>query len=82
MTANISDVAMEQELLGWDLALEGCVSKKWWQQQEEYWKMFWMCKSSWRWTMELIKKLLGVAWDMWQHQNEALHEHQDNQPKF
>ena len=28
------------------------------------------------------KKLLRVAWDMWQHQNEVLHENQDNQPRI
>ncbi len=28
------------------------------------------------------KKLLGVAWDMWQHRNEALHENQDNRPRI
>jgi len=26
------------------------------------------------------KKLLGVAWDMWQHRNKALHKNQDNRP--
>ncbi len=28
------------------------------------------------------KKLLGVAWDMWQHWNEVLHENQDNRPRI
>jgi len=28
------------------------------------------------------KKLLGIAWDMWQLRNEALHTHQDNQPRI
>jgi len=27
---------------------------------------------------ELLKKLLGIAWDMWQHRNKALHEEPDN----
>jgi len=31
-------------------------------------------KSSRRWTSELIKKLWNVAWDMWEQQNDALHE--------
>ena len=28
--------------------------------------------------MELLKKLMEIAWDMWQHQNKALHEEPEN----
>jgi len=73
---------MEQAQVGWDLALEGCLSKKWRYQQEAYWKASQMRHLSWWWTMELIKKLLGIAWDMWQHWNEALHENLDNRPQI
>jgi len=44
-----------------------------------YWKA---AKSSQQWTTELIKKLLGIAWGMWQHCNEALHEDKENQPQI
>jgi len=27
---------------------------------------------------KLLKKLLGIAWDMWQHRNKALHDKPDN----
>jgi len=30
----------------------------------------------------LIKKLLSIAWDMWQHYNEALHDDLENWPKI
>jgi len=30
----------------------------------------------------ISKKLLGVAWDMWQQWNKALHEKQDNRPRI
>jgi len=35
-----SNAAMEQELLGWDLAMEGCISRQWRQQQDKYWKTY------------------------------------------
>jgi len=79
-TPTTSEAAEEQTKLGWDLALEGCLSRKWHSQQETFWKVFWTRQSSRRWMSELIKKLLGVAWDMWQQWNEALHEKQDNRP--
>jgi len=28
------------------------------------------------------KKLLGIAWDMWQHCNEVLHKNQENRPQI
>ncbi len=28
--------------------------------------------------MELLKKLMEIAWDMWQHWNKALHEEPEN----
>jgi len=66
MTPTTSDAADEQNKLRWDLALEGCLLRRWQSQQEAFWKAFQMRMSSRRWMLELIKKLLGVAWDMWQ----------------
>jgi len=79
-TQKTSEAANKQSKLGRDLVMEGCLSKKWRGQQEAFWKAFCMRRLSKRWTSELIKKLLGVAWDMWQHQNKALHENQENRP--
>jgi len=47
-----------------------------------YWKAARTRKSCQRWTTKLIKKLLGIAWDMWQHCNEALHEDPENRPQI
>jgi len=41
-----SETTREQELLGWDLALEGCISRKWRIQQDMYWKIYKTWKSS------------------------------------
>jgi len=34
---------------------------------------FKLWKSSLQWTAALIQKLWDIAWDMWEHQNKALH---------
>jgi len=34
---------------------------------------FKLWKSSLQWTVALIQKLWDIAWDMWEHQNKALH---------
>jgi len=64
----------EQANLGWHLALEGIISKKWQEEQVAVWKAFKSRKSSKRWTTALIQHLVDTAWDMWHHRNKALHE--------
>jgi len=73
-----SKAAKEQDLLGWDLALEGVISKKWRFQQHTHWKTYRSRKSSKWWMTELLKRLMNTAWDMWQHRNRALHDKPDN----
>jgi len=53
-TDTTSIAAMEQALLSWDLVMEGCISRQWRQQQDEYWKTYKTRKLSCRWTTELI----------------------------
>jgi len=62
-----------QLLLGWDSALDGWLGIEWRLQQEAYWNQWKWKKSSKRWTLELIKKLWNIAWDMWDHCNGILH---------
>jgi len=38
--ADKSEVARDQDTLGWDLVLEGAISKKWRTQQEAHWKTY------------------------------------------
>jgi len=70
--------AQEQTILGWELMMEGVISKQWRETQASYWKTYKSRKSSKRWTTALIQKLLQIAWDMWQHQNHAFHQSELN----
>jgi len=47
--------------LGWNMFLEGGLSRLWKQEQDDFWKRVKSHKSSKRWTSELIKKLWGVS---------------------
>jgi len=66
-------LAQTQLEIGWEAALDGWLSLDWQATQEAYWLQWCRCKSSKRWTAELIKKLWNVAWDMWEHCNDTLH---------
>jgi len=74
----MTEAAQEQSLLGWGMMLEGVISMKWQETQATHWKVYKSCKSSKRWTIALIKKLLQIAWDMWHHRNHALHNSPTN----
>jgi len=66
-------VAQSQTLIGWEHVLDGWLTVEWCAHQEAYWAQ-WKCwKSSKRWTTELVKNLWNIVWDMWDHQNKALH---------
>jgi len=67
-------VAQLQDTIGWGAVLEGCISRSWREEQDQFWKAIKSRKSSWRWTTALLTRLMLTAWDMWQHCNKALHE--------
>jgi len=67
-----------QDSIGWGLALEGCLARKWQEEQDVLWKAFKSRKSSRRWTTALLTWLMMMAWDMWNHRNKALHEEEAN----
>jgi len=69
----------EQRDIGWESAFDGWLSLQWRSEQDQYWSQIRSQKSSKRWTSELIKKLWDIAWDMWEHWNEALHHDPENQ---
>jgi len=65
--------AQQQTRIGWDKVIDGWLTLAWREHQEAYWAQWKHHKSSKRWTMELIKKLWNIMWDMWDHWNKALH---------
>jgi len=67
-----------QDGIGWGVVFEGCLARQWREEQEIYWKAIKSRKSSRRWTVALLQRLMTTAWDMWQHRNKALHESDTN----
>jgi len=73
-----STAGLTQDNISWGLALEGCIAKRWQEEQDMFWKAIKSRKSSQRWTMALLNQLMMMAWDMWNHRNKALHEEKAN----
>ena len=63
----------DQSSMGWDSFLEGRLSPYWGDAQAMYYQWIQSRRSAKRWTVELIKKLLEVAWDQWEHRNGVAH---------
>merc|ERR1711954_92293 len=55
-----------QRQIGWRQLMGGCLSNEWARAQEAYFKWLGMRRTGERWVVELIKKLWGIAWDLWQ----------------
>jgi len=68
----------EQQEVGLNSALDGWLSLQWRYKQDQFWSQIRSHKSSKQWTAKLIKKLWDIAWDMWEHRNEALHHSPEN----
>ena len=64
--------------IGWKLCIEGCIHKSWEDIMNNYLISLDAKTTGRRWITALIKKLWDVAWDMWQHRNDALHKEQNN----
>jgi hypothetical protein len=62
------------DLLGWQLALEGCLSKSWVKAQEAYLLSFQCNMNLLQWVSALITKMWQIAWNMWDLHNSAEHE--------
>jgi hypothetical protein len=70
----VQNAVDQQSDIGWQYSLEGWLSIEWEMIQQEYLKDMGSKASGKWWITELIKKLWGVAWDLWEHHNGSLHE--------
>jgi hypothetical protein len=62
-----------QDSAGWDFLLEGCFVSTWADSQQQYFTIMGRKSSGKRWLTSLIKKLLDIAWDLWEHRNGIEH---------
>jgi hypothetical protein len=66
-----------QARIGWCRFFEGWLVREWTTAQQAYYKISKSQGSGRRWTIELVKKLWDVAWDLWEHRNNILHKMQN-----
>jgi hypothetical protein len=75
---NRSELESEQDKVGWDFVLEGTFVSTWSTYQQCHLQLLGKKSSGRRWLTLLIKKLLDIAWDLWEHRNSIEH-HNDTE---
>jgi hypothetical protein len=72
---HIIQIAIQQQFeLGWYSLIEGRMANAWSDAQASYLTTIASRRSSRRWTIEIAKKLIGIAWDLWTHRNGIEHQ--------
>ena len=67
----------EQSLIGWHAFLEGRASKLWASVQQGHYESLGKRNTGHRWLSLLIRKLLDVAWDQWEHRCGQVHQREE-----
>jgi hypothetical protein len=67
------ELLQSQDAVGWDHILEGCISQAWRNEHQQHLATIKCNKSRLKWTVLLIQKFWGVAWELWQHRNHMEH---------
>jgi hypothetical protein len=70
----LANLVQYQHTIGWGRFLKGWLSKEWQAIQQRYYDSLCMRRTGRRWTIALIKKLWNIAWDLWEHRINILHE--------
>jgi hypothetical protein len=78
MAPLITRALRQQSEIGWHNFILGRHHHLFEATQHKYYLANKSKKTGRRWAVALIKKLTGVAWDMWQHRNSILHNTSDN----
>jgi hypothetical protein len=65
----VNDIILDQDIVGWQSFLEGCILHSWAAKQQEYYNWIKRRNTGKRWITTLIKKLWEISWNMWEQQN-------------
>jgi hypothetical protein len=69
----------DQNAIGWNAVLEGCLGISWTTAQEDYIREENIQQNSLKWGILVVRKLWKIAWELWQHRN--LKEHNQDKEK-
>jgi hypothetical protein len=62
----------DQNNIGWEKFIDGLWGNKWLEIQAQYYCLLGRRNISRRWAIAIIKRLIGIFWDMWGHHNQVL----------
>ncbi len=69
--------ALQQNDLGWIAAIEGWWSFEWAYIQDSFYRSMNSNKTGRQWLISLIKRVWQIAWELWAHRNDILHQQEN-----
>jgi hypothetical protein len=63
----------DQNKIGWNGILEGCLGKHWIVQQGKYYSKHKIKKREEKWATLVVRRLWKIAWALWEHRNDKEH---------
>ena len=71
-------VALAQQTdIGWNLFLKGWLSIEWETAQQSHYSSLHLLRTGQKWITHLICHCCNIAWDLWEHRNDTLHEQEN-----
>ena len=74
LPATLLTALSEQDIIGWRAFIEGQLSTRWAPVQHQHFQSLSLKNTGHRWVSLLIRKLLDVAWDQWEHRCGQAHD--------
>ena len=72
----LTEVVYRQRAIGWSEAIFGCWDRNWITLQQSHFTARELRHQGYSWLTRLIKRVWQIAWALWEHRNETLHESQ------
>lgn len=76
LSAPYAEVWNLQDQIGWDSLLEGRMIAGWSTLQDYFFRQnqFPSSRTGLRWLTSVLRRLMDIAWDQWEHRNGILHD--------
>ena len=70
----LPELALRQKTLGWQSIFEGRPALGWALIQDDFYGLIGSKRSGRRWLVQVLLKLIGIPWDLWEHRNGYLYK--------
>jgi hypothetical protein len=78
LPAEVREIVEYQTRVGWQAFFEGTPVQGWADIQQRYYEFIRSRRLGRRWIAAVIRKMWDIAWDLWEHRNQVLHDRENS----